>query len=427
MKKGLSMILSLALTLGLLAGCAPAGSGGATPSGDPPQSSAPAGEPSGTAEAPGKPLKIGAISSLSGALQDYGDQYRKGFMIGLEYMTDGTNTVAGRPIELIWEDTTNTPDVAKERTLKLLEQDKVELVTGYASSGDAVACLPLFEEYKTVAVVEPAAADAIIAKENWNEYIFRTGRTAGQDALAANAVITAQSSKATIACFAPDSTYGHSMIEPFVAAAEKAGHTIVATEYAPADANDFSPYFLRIKQQKPDYLYVAWAGANSPWNQLLELGLQNDGITVTTGAPEFAQLRGMLPLAKAGGVGYTLYYYGVPANDVNDFLVKRHNELYSSNPDIFASGGMAAAIAICTALEKTQGSTDPAVLIPAMENMEFDSPTGKRVFRAEDHQAMQDLFEVEFTYVEGTDHLVPKYVRNIPADDIAPPITNGRG
>lgn len=111
----------------------------------------------------------------------------------------------------------------------------------------------------------------------------------------------------------------------------------------------------------------------------------------------------------------------MPSNDVNDFLVKRHNELYTSNPDIFTSGGMAAAMAICTALEKTAGNTDPAVLIPAMENMEFDSPTGKRVFRAEDHQAMQDLFEVEFTYVEGTDHLVPKYVRNIPADKIAPP------
>lgn len=117
----------------------------------------------------------------------------------------------------------------------------------------------------------------------------------------------------------------------------------------------------------------------------------------------------------------------MPSNDVNDFLVKRHNELYTSNPDIFTSGGMAAAMAICTALEKTAGNTDPAVLIPAMENMEFDSPTGKRVFRAEDHQAMQDLFEVEFTYVEGTDHMVPKYVRNIPAANIAPPITNGRG
>lgn len=427
MKKGIGTFLSLTLALSLLAGCAPQAPAGGTPS-KAPETSAPSTAPGGaSAEATGKPLKIGAITSLSGALQDYGDQYRKGFTIGLEYMTNGTNVVAGRPIELIWEDTTNTPDVAKERTMKLLEQDKVELVTGYASSGDAVACLPLFEEYKTVAVIEPAAADAIITKENWNEYIFRTGRTAGQDALAANSVITAQSPKATIACFAPDSTYGRSMIEPFVKAAEAAGHTIVATEYAPADANDFSPYFLRIKNQKPDYLYVAWAGANNPWNQLMELGLHNDGITLTTGAAEFAQLRGMIPLAKIGGIGYCLYYNGLPQNEVNDYLIKRHEELYNSLPDIFASGGMAAAIAICTALEKTGGVTDAETLIAAMEGMQFDSPTGSRTFRVEDHQAMQELFEVKFTYEEGVDYMVPKLVRNIPAAEITPPITNGRG
>ena len=94
----------------------------------------------------GEVLKIGAITSLSGALQDYGECYQRGFLLGLEYMTQGTNVVAGRPIEVIWEDTTNTPDVAKERTLKLLEQDKVEMATGYDSSGDAVGGLPVFEE-----------------------------------------------------------------------------------------------------------------------------------------------------------------------------------------------------------------------------------------------------------------------------------------
>ncbi len=422
MKKAIALVLTLAM-LFTLAACG--GTTATTPSPTPPASApTPSGSPDGGAPA-GEVLKIGAITSLSGALQDYGEQFRKGFLIGLDYMTGGTNVVAGRPIEIVWEDTTNTPDVAKERTLKLLEQDKVEIVVGYASSGDAVACLPLFEEYETVAIVEPAAADALITQANWNEYMFRTGRTSGQDALAMVSVITSNTPNATIACFAPDTTYGYGMVDPFVKAAKAAGHTIVATEYAPMDANDFSPYLLRIKDLAPDYMYVSWAGANNPWTQIVELDMAS-ATTITTGAPELAQLRAMAPLGDIGGIGFCLYYNELPKNEVNDFLVKRHQEQYKSVPDIFAPGGMAAAIALCTALEKTGGSTDARTLISTMEGMEFNSPTGTRRFRPEDHQAMQVLYEVTFTN-PGKGHMVPAYVRDIPAAEITPPITNGRG
>lgn len=369
-------------------------------------------------------IKIGAIASLSGALQDYGEQMEKGFTLGLEYATNGTLEVAGKKIEVIWEDTTNVPDVARERTMKLLEQDKVDIVTGYTSSGDAGASLDLFEEFKTVVVVEPAAADAIISADLWNRYMFRTGRTSGQDALAMSSIILNTKPDAKVAVFVPDSTYGHGMADPFLAALEGTDVTVTQVEYAPVDATDFSPYFLRIKDSNPDYLYVSWAGANNPWRQLLELGLHNEGITIAAGASELAQLKGMKDLATLGTIGYSVYYPTVPDNEVNDWLVERHNEVYGSNPDYFTSGGMAAAMAIVKALEESNGDTDPEVLIPIMEGMEFDTPTGRRWFREEDHQAMTEIFEIEYT--EGDDHAIPVYVRTIPHEDVEPPITNGR-
>jgi len=374
-------------------------------------------------------LKIGAITSLSGALQDYGECFQRGFLLGLEYMTKGTNIVAGRTLDIIWEDTTNSPDIAKERTLKLLERDKVGMVVGYASSGDAVACLPLFEEFKTICIMEPAAADALITKQNWNEYMFRTGRTSGQDALAMVSVLKKShpDGKATIACFAPDTTYGYSMVDPFVVAAKAAGFTITQTEYAPQDATDFSPYFLRVKRTAPNYLYVAWAGANDPWNQMLELDLPGVGITILGGGHDLPRLRSMIPLGQIGGKGYCIYYPTVPQNEpLNDWLVKRHNEVYGFDPDLFTSGGFAAAVALCTTLDKTGGKTDADLLIKTMEGMEFNSPTGKRYFRVQDHQAMQDLYEVELTWVPGADHCIPKFLSVIGMDTITPPITNGR-
>jgi len=375
----------------------------------------------------GEPLKIGAITSLSGALQDYGEQFQRGFNLGLEYMTDGNLVVANRPIEIIWEDTTTTPDVARERTLKLLEDDKVDIVTGFASSGDAMASLALFEEFNTVAVIEPAAADTLITYPNWNEFMFRTGRTSGQDALALIAALKNQAGgqAKTVAALAPDSTFGYAMVEPFIDAVGSAGLEFVQVEYAPADATDFSPYILRLKDTAPDFLYVIWAGANSPWMQLMELDLQSAGVTIVTGAPELAGLRAMLDLGRIGGFGFCVYYPTLPQNEpMNDWMVQRHWDVHGFAPDIFTSGGFAAASAIITALEKTNGETDPSVLIPAMKGMEFNTPTGMRYFRAEDHQAMQSLFEIEFTLVDGEDHMVPKWVRTIPADELAPPIRN---
>jgi len=420
MKKIFAILLIMALSIGLLAGCTADQTAA-------PTAPAGGGTPAATATA-GEPIVIGAITSLSGALQDYGEQFRRGFYLGLEYMTDGTMEVAGRPLQTDWEDTTNVPDVARERTLALLERG-VDIVTGYAASGDAVASLALFEEFDTVAVIEPAAADAIISAPNWNEYVFRTGRTSGQDALAMLSVLNGRYPQGgegvTIATFGPDTTFGFSMVEPFVAHAEAAGFDIVATEFAPHTATDFSPFLLRIRALAPDYLYMIWAGENSPYMQLMELDLQAVGTTIITGAPELAQLVAMRPLGEMGGIGFCIYYSTLPQNvAMNDWLVEQHWERYNMPPDIFTSGGMAAASAIVTALELTGGVTDSAVLKETMRGMEFMTPTGNRYFRPEDGQAMQVLFEIEFTAEEGVDHMIPRWVRTIPAEEIAPPIMN---
>lgn len=374
---------------------------------------------------PDRPIRIGAITSLSGALQDFGEQFQRGFYLGLEYMTNGTMQVAGRDIQIFWEDTTTTPAVAQERTLVLLEQHNVDIVTGFAASGDALASLALFEEFETVAVIEPAASDLIIHHDNWNEFIFRTGRTSGQDALALAAVLGGMhpGGGRTVAALAPNSTFGFSMVDPFIPAVENLGFTWAGAEFPPADVTDFSPFLLRLREMAPDYLYVIWAGANNPWLQLMELDFEAVGTTIITGAPERAALEAMRDLGQIGGFGFCVYYPTLPQNNpMNDWMVRRHMEDHGFAADIFTSGGFAAASAIITALERTGGNTDARTLINTMRGMQFESPTGTRYFRAEDHQAMQPLFAIEFTY--GPTHLVPRYVRTIPAHEITPPVMN---
>lgn len=368
----------------------------------------------------GGTIKIGVLASLTGALESYGKQTQKGFELGIEYATEGTMEVAGKKIEIIYEDTETKPEVAVQKATKLLEEDEVDFLVGSSSSGDTLAVLPLAEEYEKIMVVEPAVADSITGAE-FNKYIFRTSRNSSQDAVAGAAAIAKPGVK--IATFAPDYSFGRDGIAAFKKAAEELGAEIVLEEYADPAATDFTSNLQKVIEAKPDYLFVVWAGANSPWNQIADLKLQDKGIKISTGAPDIPALTTMEALV--GMEGFSVYYHTLPDNDVNDWLVEKHKEKYDGAvPDLFTPGGMTAAISIIEALKKSEGNADGNELIGVMEGMSFETPKGKMTFRAEDHQALQTMYSVKLEKLAGFDYPVPVLIRELSPSETEPPIQN---
>ncbi|MFD1739151.1 substrate-binding domain-containing protein [Bacillus salitolerans] len=367
-----------------------------------------------------EPIKIGVLASTTGPLETYGKQTIRGFELGLHYATGGTMEVNGHPIEFIVEDTETKPEVAIQKATKLLEEDEVDFLVGSSSSGDTLAVLPLAEEYEKIMVVEPAVADSITGSE-WNKYIFRTARNSSQDAVAGAAAIAGDGVK--IATLAPDSAFGHDGIAAFKEAAEKLGSEIIHEEFADPAATDFTSNIQKIIDAKPDYLFVVWAGANSPWNQISDMKVQDRGIKISTGAPDIAALTTMNALV--GMEGFSVYYHTLPSNEINDWLVEEHKKRHNGEvPDLFTPGGMSAAIAIVEAIKKTEGSTDAEALISAMEGMSFETPKGTMTFRAEDHQALQTLYAIRLEKVDGVDYPVPVLMRELSPEETAPPIRN---
>lgn len=371
----------------------------------------------------GKTIKIGVLASLSGALESYGKQTTRGFELGVDYATGGTREVDGHKIEFVFEDTETKPDVAVKKATKLLETDKVDFLVGSSSSGDTLAVLPLAEEAKKIMVVEPAVADSITG-DQWNKYVFRTARNSSQDAVAGAAAIAGKGVK--IATFAPDSAFGRDGIAAFKDAAVKLGADIVEEQYADATATDFTANIQKIVKAKPEYLFIVWAGANSPWKQLQDMKVQEQGIKISTGAPDIAALKTMGDLV--GMEGFSVYYHTLPNNDINKWLVEEHKKRFNGElPDLFTPGGMSAAISIIEAIKKTNGDvSDTDRLITAMEGMSFDTPKGKMTFRAEDHQALQALYAIKLEKQDGTDYPVPVLIRELTPEETAPPITNKR-
>lgn len=399
------MVLVLAAAVGC-SNATPIGQGGGTP-----------GSPSAEKE----PIRIGLLASFSGVLETYGVQMARGFELGLDYATNGTMEVAGRKIEVYKEDTETKPEVAVQKATKLLEQQKVDILVGTSSSADTLAILPLAEEYQKVMVVEPAVADSITG-EHWNRYIFRTGRNSSQDAIAAAVAIAKPGTR--IATLAPDYSFGRDGVAAFKEAAEKRGAKVILEEYADPKATDLTANIQKIINAKPDVLFVIWAGSNTPWKQLADMKVQERGITISTGAPDIAALKGMWNVV--GMEGFTVYHYTLPKNKVNDWLVAEHQKRYNEPPDLFTAGGMAAAIAIVEALKKTSGDAGAETLIAAMEGMAFETPKGTMTFRKEDHQALQAMYHIRLEKRDGFDHPVPVLIRELLPEETAPPIRNRR-
>lgn len=369
--------------------------------------------------AEGGTIKIGVLASLTGALESYGKQTQRGFDLGIEYATGGTMEVNGKKIEIVYEDTETKPEVAVQKATKLLEDDQVDFLVGSSSSGDTLAVLPLAEEYEKIMVVEPAVADSITGSE-FNEYIFRTGRNSSQDAYAAAAAIAGKGVK--IATFAPDYSFGWDGVNAFKTAAEKLGAEIVLEEYANPAATDFTSNLQKVIDAKPDYLFVVWAGANSPWNQIADLKIQEKGIKISTGAPDIIALQFMNPLV--GMEGFSVYYHTLPQNDVNQWLVDEHQKRFNEVPDLFTPGGMSAAIAIVEALKQSDGDADANKLIDVMEGMSFETPKGTMTFREEDHQALQSMYSIRLEQQDGVDYPVPVLIRELSPEETAPPVMN---
>ena len=366
-------------------------------------------------------IRIAHVYSKTGPLEAYGKQTQTGLMMGLEYATGGTMAVNGKKIVVIEKDDQGKPDLGKSLLAAAYADDKADLAIGPTSSGVALAMLPVAEEYQKILLVEPAVADSITG-DKWNKYIFRTGRNSSQDAIS-NAVALDKAGT-TIATLAQDYAFGRDGVKAFKDAVKTA--KIVHEEYLPTSTTDFTAGAQRLIDKLKDQpgrkvIFIIWAGAGNPF-KIADLDLKRYGIEIATGG-------NILPAMAAyknfpGMEGATYYYFGIPKNPVNEAMVAQHYTQFKSPPDFFTAGGFSSAMAVVTALKKTNGDAKAATLIKTMEGMSFETPKGTMTFRKEDHQAMQSMYHFKIKVDPAFAWGVPELVREIKPSEMNVPIRN---
>jgi len=370
-------------------------------------------------------IRIAHVYGKTGPLEAYGKQTQIGLTMGLDYATGGTMTVAGKKLVLIEKDDQGKPDIGKSLLATAYGDDKADIAIGTTGSGVALAMLPVAEEYKKILLVEPAVADSITG-DKWNKYIFRTGRNSSQDAIS-NAVALDKAG-VSIATLAQDYAFGRDGVKAFKDAIKNA--KLVHEEYLPPTTTDFTAgiqHLIDALKDKPGrkIVWVVWAGANSPFTKFADLELQKRyGIELATGGNILPAMAAYKQFPGMEGAAY--YYFGIPKNPANEWLVANHYKKYQTPPDFFTAGGMSAGIALVEALKKTQGNTNTDKLIATMEGMSFDTPKGKMTFRKEDHQAMQSMYHFKIKVDPAFNWGVPELVREIKPEEMTIPIKNKR-
>lgn len=403
MVKGTHMRVTKKLLLGsviatgalVMAACAPqADSGGDTGGG----------ETAGPAE-----ITVGIVTSETGPLASYGAQYLEGFEAGLEYATDGTNTVNGTTITVEYKDDAGDPDKAVTAVKELIG-DGVNIIAGTVASGVALAVAEQAEQNQVLYISGPAATDAITGI---NEYTFRSGRQSAQDVATAGTFLDDIEGR-TITVFAQDTAFGQGNVAAVEAILGGKGATVNSVLVA-EDVTEFTPFAQQVLAGAPDLVFVAWAGATSGamWQAMSQQGVL-DSIPVVTGLGDTATFGAYGEASEK--INFLNHYFpGAPDNDVNTEMISLIEEA-GGTPDLFSPDGFNAALMIVQAIEVGQGDVD--AMIAALEGFEFEGPKGTITVREGDHALIQEMYQVKLV-ADGAS-FVPELVDTADADAVAP-------
>ena len=321
-------------------------------------------------------IKIGFISSYSGAAAAQGDQLDKGVKLFMKL--NGDKLPPGVKVELITRDDTGpNPDVAKRVAQELIVRDKVQFLTGLVWTPNMAAIAPLTTEAKVPFVSMNAAGARIM---NNAPYMARVSFTLWQSAYPLGQWAAKKYKRAytAVSDFAP----GHEAEEGFIKGFKEGGGEIVGSLRVPLANPDFVPFMQRIKDAKPEVVFgfnPAGKAATGMMKAYADLDLAKAGIKyIGTGdIVTDDELPNMGDVAL--GVTTVHHYSANAERPANKAFVAAYKKEYGENlnPSFIAVGAWDGMDAIFHAIREQGGKVDPDKTMEALKKWRNpNSPRG---------------------------------------------------
>ena len=214
------------------------------------------------APAQAKKLKIGVIFDYTGPLAGGGsDLHALGAKIMIDHFAK-KGGVEGYAIEAVYADAQSKPEIAINEAVRLIEQEKVDMLLGFYSSAQCVPAAARVEQLKKFMWITTCISSAVLENRNL-KYVFRVQPSGRQFGLMSTDFI-AQNAKAKlgkepkdlrVAIIHEDGAYGVDVSKGNEEGAKKAGFNIVLKEGYAATAPDLSPMVTKLKRARPDVIF----------------------------------------------------------------------------------------------------------------------------------------------------------------------------
>ncbi|MQR00741.1 ABC transporter substrate-binding protein [Glaciimonas soli] len=345
-------------------------------------------------------IKIGVIAAFSGPFANYGKQMEGGIKA---YMAQHGDSVAGKKIEIIIKDTTGpSPEIAKRLAQELVVRDKVDFLAGFGLTPEALAVAPIAEQAKKPMIVMNAATSAITTKSN---YIARFSMTLPQVS-APMAKWAVKNNIKKVVTLVADYGPGIDAEAAFKSELVKGGGVVTEAIRVPLSNPDFSPYIQRIKDAKPDAVFIfVPAGEQSIafMKGYRERGLAEAGIKViATGDLTDDHVLPSMGDATLGVIT-TFHYSAAHKSPENQAFLK---SFAAANPNggrpnfmaVAAYDGMAA---IYEVVRKLNGKIDGPQAMAILKNIKLNSPRGPIAIDPNTRDIIQTVYVRKVEKING--------------------------
>jgi branched-chain amino acid transport system substrate-binding protein len=333
------------------------------------------------------PLKIGFMAELSGPQGALGQDQYDAFMMVVE---QNGGKLGGVPVQVIKEDSQLKPEVATQIVDKLIEKDKVPIITGITFSNVMMAVNKKITD-KEVFVIGSNAGPAPIAGAQCSPYSYVVSWQNDNQAEVVGKYATDKGYKRVIG-MAPNYQAG----KDFIAGFKRYYKGEVIDEiYTPLNQPDFSAELTQVAAKNPDAVYVFYPGGLGVnfVRQYKQAGLAGKIPLLSTSTADGSTL----PAQKEDALGVISGTFWGPdfSNPASTKFVDDFEKKFNRIPSQYAAQSYDAALLLDSAIAKVKGNVaDKPAFMAALKAADFKSVRGKFKFNNNGFP-IQDMYVFE--------------------------------
>jgi branched-chain amino acid transport system substrate-binding protein len=358
----------------------------------------------------GDTIKIGFVSTFSGPTAVIGNDMRNAFELALDHLG---RKMAGKPVEVIYEDDQQKPDVGKQKTEKLVQSDKVDFIAGYIWSNVLLASLKTAVDSGTF-LISANAGPSQLAGELCSPYVFSTSWQNDQTPAAMGLYMNQKGVK-SVFLIGPNYAAGKDMLAGLKSTFKG---EVLGEEYTVWPSQlDFSAELTKARNSKAEAIFVFYPGASGVQflNQYVQAGLKDQMPLYTA----FTIDELSLPLQKDNALGVPgaqEWVNDLPNEDNKRFVEDYRKKYPNLRPTYYGAQAYDAAQLINSAVVAVNGDTSKKDAMKAeMEKANFKSLRGSFKY-GNNHIPIQNFY-LQDVVKDGNGELSLKTVATIVKDD----------